>query len=133
MQNFCPLSLWSKSYQGVLLEHHSVMEYDESPPSVRNRIEALFENEWIRPPSEIGSNDGNVTQSSQKSESTRPVGKPKKKRRNTEKRSITIAGDSMLRDVKKWHFQNVTSDNVYVKCFPSATTSDIWYRTSNLQ
>ena len=40
--------------------------------------------------------------------------------------AITIAGDSMLKDVKQWHVQNaIPGHKIYVKCFPGATTTDM--------
>ena len=86
--------------------------------ALSNRYDLLKDNEWLRDADNSENNQSNLSQSVQDNKTA------KKAPRN--KRIITIAGDSMLKDVKQWHVQNTIPGNkIYVKCFPGATTNDM--------
>ena len=66
--------------------------------ALSNRYDMLQDNEWLRDADNSENNQSNLSQSVQDNKTA------KKAPRN--KRIITIAGDSMLKDVKQWHVQN---------------------------
>lgn len=49
------------------------------------------------------------------------------KKRNGNKRSITIIGDSVIKDIKSYKMRKTlfTQDKIYIKSFPGATTEDM--------
>ena len=92
-------------------------EADNSTSEVQtsNRF-SLLDSEWIKEAEE----DQSETRSEKSVQNT-----PKRNKRNRATRVVTIAGDSMLGGVKKHHFKNLSSQKVYVKCFPGATVDDM--------
>ena len=89
---------------------------DNTPVKTSNRYESLRENEWIK-------DDGDNAHTPQ---STPHTDRMIKKKKRSSKRTVTIVGDSMLKDVKQWDIQKFIPDHkVYVKSFPGATTEDL--------
>ena len=98
-------------------------------PSVvdQNRYSSLIHNEWLTQADtaldcDLQSIASNSEQQSNSSNDTTPP----RKSRPRKKRTITIAGDSMLGGIKQWRMRKLMpKNNVHVKCFPGATTSDM--------
>ena len=91
---------------------------DIAPPIVdQNRYASLRDSQWLTP-----DNDPDFDLQSNASSNTKHPGKSRPKK----KRTITIAGDSMLGGIKQWKMRKlIPRNNVHVKCFPGATTSDM--------
>ena len=86
--------------------------------ALSNRYDMLQDNEWLRDADDGENKESNLEQSAQYNKAA--------KNASRNKRTITIAGDSMLKDVKQWHVQNsIPGHKIYVKCFPGATTTDM--------
>ena len=100
----------------------SAKSADIAPPTIvdQNRYASLRDSQWLTP-----DNDPDFDRQSNTSSNASNTKQPGKSRPK-KKRTITIAGDSMLGGIKQWKMRKlIPQNNVHLKCFPGATTSDM--------
>ena len=112
--------VWQQPKKPAKAKNTSYSSQLQDKLALSNRYDLLKDNEWLRDADDSENNESNLSQSVQDNETAKKGKAPRNKR------MITIAGDSMLKDVKQWHVQNaIPGHKIYVKCFPGATTTDM--------